>query len=482
MISIRKTTVAARFAVGAAAVFAAAALAFACIPAVTAYSEVLDASKVVPQEPATYEKTEVVYATLAADGSAEGAYVVNQFEVTDAGEIVDYGSYDAVINLTNETEIRRSGDRIEFDAAEGAFYYQGDVSDVELPWNVQVAYTLDGKAMTPDEVAGATGELAIHVTTKPNGAVDASFAESYLLQITVTMNGDTTSNIRAEGATVASAGKNRTIAFTALPGADADCLLLADVRDFEMSGIQIAALPYSMGMEMPDIDGMLGGMTQLTNAIAQIDGGAAQLAKGVAAYAEGSGEFAAGLGEFGDGLEALSGSSDQLVAGSAQVDEALAAIVAGLEGSGEGGFDLRLLFHLLRLPDELRELAALLDDLSDQVSLPWADFESACEQLAAAIALIPVGTVSEADIEALISSTYDDAAEATALTATAQTLAEAYRAAQCLKSVYESADFQQAMAQTNAAFATLGADSATPGSFACLSELLIGIADGLESS
>ncbi|MBR5259167.1 MAG: hypothetical protein IKV48_01600, partial [Eggerthellaceae bacterium] len=366
--------------------------------------------------------------------------------------------------------------------AEGAFYYQGDVSDVEVPWNVQVAYTLDGTAMTPDEVAGATGELAIHVTTTPNDEADASFAESYLLQITVTMNGDTTSSIRAEGATVASAGKNRTIAFTALPGVNADCLLVADVRDFEMAGIQIAALPYSMAMELPDIDGMLGGMTQLTDAIAQIDGGAAQLAEGVAAYADGSGEFAVGLGSFGDGLEALSGSSDQLVSGSAQIDQALAAIVAGFEGASDMEFDLQFLLQLLRLPDELRTLAASLDQLSGQASLLKANFDSAYAELGVAVASIPAATVGESDIEALVASTYGEDSGATALTATAQTLAEAYRAAQAVKSVYESADFQQAMLQTSAAFTTLGADAATPGSLAYLSAMLVGMADGLEST
>lgn len=482
MTSMRKTTVAVKVAAGAVAVFAAAVLAFVCVPAVTAYSEVLDASKVVPQEPAQYEKTEVVYATLAADGSAEGAYVVNQFEVAEAGQIVDYGSYDAAINLTNETELVRDGDRVEFDAAEGAFYYQGDISKVELPWNVKVAYTLDGKALTPSEVAGASGELAIHVTTAVNAAADASFAESYLLQITITLNGDTTSNIRAEGATVASAGKNRTIAFTALPGADADCLLVADVRDFEMAGIQIAAMPYSMAMELPDVDGMLGGMTQLTDAIAQIDGGAAQLAEGVAAYAEGSGEFATGLGSFGDGLEALSGSSDQLVAGSAQIDQALAAIVAGFEGAGDFEFDLSFLLQMLRLPGELRDLAASLDQLAGQASTLKANFDSAYGNLGAAVAAIPAATVSEAEIEALVASTYGEGAEATALTATAQTLAEAYRAAQAVRSVYESAEFQQAMQQTSSAFITLGADASTPGSLAHLSAMLVGMADGIQST
>lgn len=46
--------------------------------------------------PASYTKNENVYASLAADGTASDAYVVNHFSVESSGEIVDYGKYNTV--------------------------------------------------------------------------------------------------------------------------------------------------------------------------------------------------------------------------------------------------------------------------------------------------------------------------------------------------------------------------------------------------
>lgn len=56
-------------------------------------------------ETATYEKTEVIYGTLAANGKMETARVVNKFAVASGGGIVDYGMYSAVRTMTQDTDL-----------------------------------------------------------------------------------------------------------------------------------------------------------------------------------------------------------------------------------------------------------------------------------------------------------------------------------------------------------------------------------------
>jgi hypothetical protein len=101
-------------------------------------------------------KDEVVYASLDADGSVKGVYVVNEFK---GGNIVDYGNYTKVRNLTTTDEIKQDGDKITVSTDQEKLHYQGDMENVSLPWNVKIKYYLDDIEKSPQEIAGATGHL-----------------------------------------------------------------------------------------------------------------------------------------------------------------------------------------------------------------------------------------------------------------------------------------------------------------------------------
>lgn len=90
-------------------------LSVACVPSALALAEgdaasSSSASAASASSAATYEKSEVVYATLAASGAPKAVYVVNRFDVEVPGTVVDNGDYTSVQNLTNETELARIGD------------------------------------------------------------------------------------------------------------------------------------------------------------------------------------------------------------------------------------------------------------------------------------------------------------------------------------------------------------------------------------
>ena len=371
---------------------------------------------------ATYEKSEVVYATLAANGKPEAVYVVNRFDVEAAGTVVDHGDYTAVQNLTNETELARAGDATTFEAEEGTLYYQGDAADTTLPWNVSIAYELDGKKVEADQLAGASGDLSIHVTTARNDAVDPAFYDSFMLQITFTLPGSVATEVAGEGATIAQSGEDTTVAFTVLPGQDGDFTLTAKVKDFEMTGAQIAALPYSSVIEMPDTDEMVDGMSTLSDAVSALADGTSSLAAGVDELTSGAQSLSSGSAAFGQGLNQLNGSSSQLVSASSQIGSALSAIASGLQGA-----DLSQLDQLGQLPGGLNALADGLESLRD-------GYDQAHGLLGASIAKIPAATLSEDQIASLAglaasSSNPEDAATAT-------TLVNTYQAAQEVAYLY----------------------------------------------
>ena len=114
----------------AAALTAALCLAAACMAPVYA-------------ETANTEKEENVYVSLAGDGSVADIYIVNMFALDGKTEIRDYGAYSSVRNLTSEADISLDGDSVTVSAEAGTFYYQGNLKDAQLPWNISVAYMLD---------------------------------------------------------------------------------------------------------------------------------------------------------------------------------------------------------------------------------------------------------------------------------------------------------------------------------------------------
>lgn len=375
---------------------------------------------------ATYEKSEVVYATLAANGKPEAVYVVNRFDVEAAGTVVDHGDYTAVQNLTNETELARVGDATTFEAEEGTLYYQGDAADTTLPWNVSIAYELDDKKLEADQLAGASGDLSIRVATARNDDVDPAFYDSFMLQITFTLPGAVATEVAGEGAAVAQSGEDTTVAFTVLPGQDGDFTLAAKVKDFEMTGAQIAALPYSSVIEMPDTDEMVDGMSTLSDAVSALADGTSSLAAGVDELTGGAQSLSSGSAAFGQGLNRLNGSSSQLVSASSQIGSALSAIAGGLQGA-----DLSQLDQLQQLPGGLNALADGLGELQASAMLVEQGYAQALPALDGAIAAIPYGTLTEQQIGSLLANTSDPDD-----LATAQQLTANYEAAQAVKGTY----------------------------------------------
>lgn len=481
-----------RFARVSAAAFLVVALSATCIPCALAASrenvrnglESADQSLAATaqgQGTAVYEKSEVVYAVLSATGEPEAAYVVNRFEVEQAGTLIDRGDYAGVKNLSNDSELACEAGAVTVDVPEGAFYYQGDVCDVALPWNVSLSYELDGAPVAPEELAGASGRLAIHVSTDRNAAIDSAFYDSFMLQITFTLDGRVASGIVAEGATIASAGQSWTVAFTVLPGHDGDFTFEARVDGFSMEGAQIAALPYSSVVEMPDTGEIADGMEDLASAVDQLSSGTAELAAGAARVSEGASALAAGSEEMGQALGQLDAGAASLVDASGKIDAALSAMAAGL-----GAADLSALEDFGQLSAALRQVADGLDGeggLAESVAMVQRAYQQATGALDGAVAAIPEG-LDEVSLESLgaVVNTNGSANDV----ATLDRLIETYRAAQYVRGAYYGPNgndgVRSALDAAGALLANLAADAASGGALSTAAQALRTMADGLDAA
>ena len=261
------------------------------------------------------EKEEVVYANLASDGSAKGAYIVNIFKDK---KIVDYGEYDKIINLNTADKLVYSGDMVTADNSQDRLYYEGILSQIELPWDIQITYTLDGKEYKAEELSGKSGKLGIHISIQKNEKGREGFFDNYAVQATCKLDTNLCKNIKAKGATLANVGGKKQLTYTVLPGKGKEINIEADVTDFEMDSIAINGVRMQLGLDkdMVEPDSLTGEVGKVQNAVKTLDDGANRLNHGTKNLYDGLQSLQKGSVTIEEGLKKLCRNSTTLTGGS----------------------------------------------------------------------------------------------------------------------------------------------------------------------
>lgn len=374
----------------AAALTAALCLAAACMAPVYA-------------ETANTEKEENVYVSLAGDGSVADIYIVNMFALDGKTEIRDYGAYSSVRNLTSEADISLDGDSVTVSAEAGTFYYQGNLKDAQLPWNISVAYMLDGKNVAADELAGANGHLVISGSVTKNKLTDGDFYEAYMVQATVLLDTVKCRNIQTEGATEANVGADKQLSYMKLPGQDLSFTIETDVTDFSMEGISLNAVPLAIHMEKPDTSELDGQIDDLQDGAQQLDDGAKELA----AVASGAASLVAGANTLSGGAAGLAGATSELSSGLSLLAGQSAALQSGagtifdslLSAANTQLENLLTRTSLSYTPMTRENYAAVLADVQQQIggaALKAATEEARAKVTAEVIAAVQVQVEQQA--------------------------------------------------------------------------------------
>ena len=274
-----------------------------------------DTSGVAPSE-----KEEVIYITLDASGTLKNTYVVNSFS---GGSITDYGNYASVKMLNTSDPIEQNGDTITFSTSASKAYYQGELTDAEIPWNISLRYYLDGVEYSAAEIAGKSGELEIRFQITENTACSDTFFDDYALQASFTLDTERCNNISAPDATIANVGSDKQLTYTVLPGEGIDTTITADVADFEMSAVSINGIHLNLNVEIDDTE-LKDKVNELIDAVEQLDDGAVELS-------DGSAEMLDGSSELKDGASSLQSGITSLDEGVVTLENGLATVQSGLD-------------------------------------------------------------------------------------------------------------------------------------------------------
>lgn len=375
---------------------------------------------------AEYEnKDEVVYVNLFPNGKTESMYVVNGFQVTKPGLIIDYGNYSDIKNLTSLEKIEQNNNQVQFEANEGEFYYQGTLENRNLPWNIDINYKWNGKTIDPAEIVGEAGQLTIHINVEQEE--EGTFNEYYLLQISITTDPKHIHMLEPDEGTLASVGEKEQVVFTVMPGQSETFTVKAEATTFELAPIEINALPANMAVEAPNTEEMTDDMTTLADAISSIDQGVGEFQKGLEELETGLGELRNGSKNFNSGILRVSQSSNDLTKASTKIKNALELI----DQSFSDESDMPDLAGLSQLRTGLQGMKEGLSSGQENLIPLKENYDRSLDALSSSIETIPKDTIQQEEIEGLL--------ESNANPEVIQQLIKSYEAAKRVQYIYEEA-------------------------------------------
>lgn len=284
---------------------------------------------------ATVEKKETSYLILNADGSVQEQITSDWLHSDDGFDAVtDESDLSDIQNLKSDVMPEQSGNTLKWTTDETDIYYQGKNS-AQVPVGVSIEYTLDGKAVTADELKGQSGHLVATVKLTNNTGeevtVNGKKRTVYTPFFTVAaavLPSENFKNITTEHGLVESDSKTQVACYLAMPGmkeAVSDLLpdsfdklddlmldtltLEADVTDCTVPTFLFAAAPNLSDLDLDEASDELGDtMDELTDAIDQLKDGSGALDDAVGTLVESLDTFASSYGQFDAGVDsALNG-------------------------------------------------------------------------------------------------------------------------------------------------------------------------------
>lgn len=318
------------------------------------------------------DKDESVYLISDANGNVNKTIVVDHLKNKDKKDTLeDASNLSDIENVKGKEKFTQSGDKLTWQAGGKDIYYQGTATE-EPPVTQKVTYYLDGKEISPEDLAGKSGKVKIRFdytnttsyTETVNGekqTVSVPFAA-----ITGLVLGDGFENIEVTNGKAEVSDSSSVVLGYALPGLkdslgikdgdlDGDVNIpeymemTADVENFSMPAAMtfvVNASDYvsTDGIDTSDLDDMI---NDLKDASTQLQDGSKTLAEGTDTLSDGLstlqsklGTFASGVGTLQSGLKAYTDGVSTLSGGLNTLGNSTGALVSGADKLNSGAGQL----------------------------------------------------------------------------------------------------------------------------------------------
>lgn len=319
------------------------------------------AAKTVTEVTEDMEKDETVY--IIADNTGSAKETIVSAHLTNKGykeTIEDVSDLENIENVKGDETFEKDGDRLVWQADGNDIYYQGS-SEKQLPVTQEITYYLDGKEISPQELAGKTGKVTVRFDyvnhEKRQARIAGKTEDIYVpfLAVSGVVLDENFRNIEVTNGRVVEDGSRSVVVGYALPGLrdslkvdekDFDSEInipdyveiSADVENFEL-GMTMTAVVNATDYLSSDGDGDTSSVADmidtLTDAADRLQDGSAELADGVDTLKGSLGEFSDGMKTLKDGIVSYTGGASTLSGGIGTLKsgvDALAGNVPALTG------------------------------------------------------------------------------------------------------------------------------------------------------
>lgn len=300
-------------------------------------------------------KDETVYVLAHADGTVQEIIVSDWIKNTvESASLNDKSELTDVENVKgNEVYTMNEENMRVWNAQGNDIYYQGNI-EKELPVNLSVTYTLDGKEISPSKLAGKSGHVVIRFDYQSNlyemVKIDEKPEKIYVPFAMLTgmlLDTDRFTNVDVSNGKLINDGNRIAVIGIAFPGLQSNLNLdkeklelptyveiSADVEDFEMTTTMTVATNEVFNELDPAKLDSLGTLTdslgKLTDAMNQLMDGSSQLYDGLCQLLEKSGALIDGIDALASGAQNLKSGAADLDAGVSQLQQGASSLYDGL--------------------------------------------------------------------------------------------------------------------------------------------------------
>ena len=299
-------------------------------------------------------KDETVYVLAGADGSIQKIIVSDWIKnALGAASITDSTGLSDIENVNGNESYTISGNAKVWDAQGNDIYYSGNI-EKELPVGMTVTYTLDGKKVSTDEIAGKTGKVSIrfdydnrqYEMVKIDGKEEKIYVPFALLT-GMLLDNEHFRNVEVTNGKIINDGDRTAVVGIALPGLQKNLGISKDKLNIpDYVEITADASDFSFGMtvtiatnelfnnldtsKLDSVDDLTGSIGELSDGMKQLLDGSSALYGGLTTLLDKSKELVSGINQLADGAKALKDGAVSVDDGAGQLKAGAAELASGL--------------------------------------------------------------------------------------------------------------------------------------------------------
>lgn len=350
----------------------------------------------------TVETDESVYINMDYYGAPTNTRIVKGVSLNGHTEFTDFGSYADVYNMSTYDEPVIKDNSVYWklsDTSKQRFYYEcipTDKVNIQMPWNFDVSYKLNGVSVKAEDCAGANGLVEITIHAVPNSYASDYYKNNMMLICGTGIDMSKALSIDAPGAQVQSVGTYKLVVFMGMPGEESTFTVRIGSDNFENMGMFMFMTPATLSSldiisDLKDVkdrlsnsgDSLYSGMSNMLDTMQSMQNGMGTMSSGISGINAVRQQLIKDRGTIDPktdaaltALEKLTGESDSLIPELTSTKETLTKLNATtnsiLNTLEESGADITEYQTLLKnIKTSLGNLENLMDDLDDKTGSEW---------------------------------------------------------------------------------------------------------------